>query len=141
MKMDTMKSTDNRIDVLLPSCNLDTVSDGRGGIFTWVPKDKIAEFNLLYFRTGKTRGNHFHPEFTEYFLVVQGEGIMVWKESPEAQEHVIHMGKGMCTRAPAGVIHAFYAMTEATCVSLLTKPWDDCDPPIVRSDILEPPPS
>lgn len=126
-----------KIKLLKPSCNLDTVRDGRGGIFTWVPEDKIAEFNMLYFLPGKTRGNHCHPEFIEYFLVVEGQGVMVTKDSEDAPEEVIHMSKGMCTRAPMGVAHAFYAITPVTAIAMLTKPWDECHPPIVRVNVMD----
>lgn len=67
-------------EILNPSCNLDTVTDGRGGIFTWLPKEPIVEYNMLYFRPGKTRGFDYHPEFVEYIQVVQGEGTMVVKK-------------------------------------------------------------
>jgi mannose-6-phosphate isomerase-like protein (cupin superfamily) len=126
-----------KIKILKPSCNLDTVRDGRGGIFTWVPEDKLAEFNMLYFLPGKTRGNHYHPEFNEYFLVVEGQGVMVTKDSEDAPEEVIHMSKGMCTRAPMGVAHAFYAITPVTAIAMLTKPWDECHPPIVRVNVID----
>ena len=36
------------IKILQPSCNLETVRDGRGGIFTWLPQEPIVEFNLLF---------------------------------------------------------------------------------------------
>ncbi len=127
-----------KIEILTPTRNLSTVRDGRGGIFTWVPQDKIAEFNILYFQPGKTRGNHYHPEFTEYFLVVEGSGVMVTKDSPEAPEEMIHMSKGMCTRNPMGVAHAFYAITPVTAVAMLTKPWDECNPPIIQMDVVDP---
>ena len=52
--------TIERID---PTCNLDTVKDGRGAIFTFIPKDPIMEFNLNIVKAGKVRGNHHHPEF------------------------------------------------------------------------------
>ena len=42
-----------KVEILRPTCNLDTVRDGRGGIFTWVPPEPIVEFNMLYFRPGK----------------------------------------------------------------------------------------
>lgn len=127
-----------KIEILKPTCNPATVRDGRGGIFTWMPRDKIAEFNLLYFRPGKTRGNHYHPEFNEYFLVVEGEGVMVTKDSKDAPEEVIHMSKGMCVRTPAGVPHTFYAITSVTVIAMLSKPWDECNPPIVRMDMINP---
>ena len=128
-----------KIKILQPTCNLLTVRDGRGGIFTWVPEDKLEEFNMLYFQPGKTRGNHFHPEFNEYFLVVEGQGVMVTKDSEDAPEEVIHMSKGMCVRTPKGTAHAFYAITPVTAVAMLSKTWDSCNPPIVRMDVLEPP--
>lgn len=129
-----------KIKLLTPSCNLDTVRDGRGGIFTWLPEHKLMEFNLLYFQPGRTRGNHSHPEFHEYFLVVEGQGVMVTKDSEDAPEEVIHMGKGMCSYNPIGVAHTFYAITPVTAVSLLSKPWDDCKQPIIQMNVLTPPP-
>jgi mannose-6-phosphate isomerase-like protein (cupin superfamily) len=125
-----------KIQILKPSCNIDTVSDGRGGIFTWLPEDPLVEFNMLYFQPGKTRGNHYHPEFIEYFLVVEGQGVMVTKDSDEAPEEVIHMSKGMCTRSPKGVAHAFYAITPVTAIAMLSKRWDDCHPPIVHVPLI-----
>lgn len=127
-----------KIEIIKPTCNLQTVRDGRGGIFSWVPQDKIAEFNLLYFRPGKTRGNHYHNEFNEYFLVVEGEGVMVTKDSQDTPEEVIHMSKGMCARTPVGVAHTFYAITSVTVIAMLSKPWDECKQPIVRMDVISP---
>ena len=137
----SMKETvrENRVEILLPSCNIETVRDGRGGIFTWVPRDPLMEFNMLYFQPGKTRGNHFHPEFNEYFLVVEGSGIMVWKAKETDPDNIIHMSKGMCARTPSGIAHAFYAITPVTAVAMLSKEWDKCDPPIIHRHVLEPP--
>ena len=38
-----------KFEILHPTCNLDTIKDQRGGIFTWLPKEPIVEFNMLYF--------------------------------------------------------------------------------------------
>lgn len=122
--------------VLHPSCNIKTLLDGRGGIFTWVTEDDIKEFNIVYFNKGITRGNHFHPEFVEYFLVVEGIGAMVYKEEKGTGKNVVHMSKGTCVRTPAGVAHAFHAITPVTAIALLTKPWDDCKSPVLHSDII-----
>jgi mannose-6-phosphate isomerase-like protein (cupin superfamily) len=125
-------------ELLHPTCNLDTLSDGRGGIFTWLPQDAIVEFNMLYFQPGKTRGNHYHPEFHEYFLVVEGEGAMVSRDTDApGGQRLIHMSKGMCVRTPIGVSHAFYAITSVTAIAMLSKRWDDCDPPIVREEMFQ----
>jgi mannose-6-phosphate isomerase-like protein (cupin superfamily) len=131
------KLSNERMELYFPSCNVDTVRDGRGGIFTWVPQDLIMEFNLLYFTPATTRGNHYHPEFTEYFLIVEGSGIAVTRDAPDMTERIIHLSKGNCIRTPAGVTHTIYAITPLTAVALLTKPWDDCKVPIVREDIFE----
>ncbi|MDO8618073.1 MAG: cupin domain-containing protein [Candidatus Uhrbacteria bacterium] len=126
-----------KIEHLVPSCNLETVRDGRGGIFTWLPKDPIVEFNILYFQPGKTRGHHYHPEFNEYFLVVEGSGVMVTRDSETEPEELIHMSRGSCTRTPIGVSHTFYAITPVTAVAMLSKRWDDCNPPIVQVEFLK----
>jgi mannose-6-phosphate isomerase-like protein (cupin superfamily) len=128
-----------KIEIFKSSCNVETLRDGRGGIFTWLPEEPIVEFNMLYFRPGAVRGHHFHPEFVEYFLIVEGSGAMVTQDSEEGPREVIHMSKGMCTRAPKGVPHAFYAITAVTAVAMLSKRWDDCSPPIVKLDLADPP--
>ena len=107
-----------KIKILHPSCNLDTVRDGRGGIFTWLPEDDIVEFN-------------------EYFLVVEGSGVMVTRDSENAPEELIHMSRGTCVRTPIGISHTFYAVTAVTAVALLSKRWDDCEKPIVRVEFLQ----
>ena len=43
------------IEVIQPFCNLETVKDGRGGIFTWLPKEPIVEFNLLFFKYNRSK--------------------------------------------------------------------------------------
>ena len=106
-------------EILSPACNLDTILDGRGGIFTWYPKEPIVEYNMLYFKPGKARGFHYHPEFTEYMLVVDGQGTMVVKK--EGEEKIIHLSKGIST--------------ELTIIAMLTKKWPDCDNPIIREEI------
>jgi len=126
-----------KAQLLIPSCNVETVRDGRGGIFTWVPQDKIAEFNLLYFTPGATRGHHYHPEFTEYFLVVDGSGVFVSRESAESKEEVIHLSRGSCVRVPQGTSHTIYAINNMTAIAMITKPWDDCNPPIEHVEFLK----
>ena len=124
------------IDVLSPTCNLTTIADGRGGIFTWLPSEPLLEFNMLYFKPGKVRGNHSHPEFVEYFLVVEGSGVMITRDT-EGKEISYHASKGTCFRTPPNTSHAFHAITNVTCIAMLTKPWDLCETPIIH-DALTP---
>jgi mannose-6-phosphate isomerase-like protein (cupin superfamily) len=134
--VDPAKKTYKNVEILRPTCNLDTVRDGRGGIFTWVPPEPIVEFNMLYFRPGKTRGFHYHPHFIEYLLVVDGSGVLVTREDAEDPdcEEFIHLSKGVCTRTVTNIYHTVYAITDMTIVAMLTKQWDHSDPPIIRVD-------
>ena len=122
--------------ILKPSCNLETIRDGRGAIFTWFPDEPILEFNMLYFRPGKTRGFHYHPHFKEYLLVVNGSGTLVTRTDAKdpKTESFVHLNKGTCTKTEKNIYHTVYAITQMTIVAMLTKRWDDCDPPIVRVD-------
>ena len=124
------------VKILYPECNLDTVRDGRGGIFTWIPEEPLLEFNMLYFNPGKVRGFHYHPHLVEYLLVVDGNGALVYRDDlkDKKNEKFIHLSKGMCTRADKNTYHTVHAITAMTIIAMLTKRWDDSDPPIVRVD-------
>ena len=124
------------IKILQPSCNLETVRDGRGGIFTWLPKEPIVEFNLLFFKPGKTRGFHYHPHFIEYLLCVDGNGVLVTRDdnNDPKTESAINLSKGVCTRAEKNSYHTVYSITEMTLVAMLTKQWDRSNPPIIKVD-------
>ena len=71
----------------------------------------------------------------EYFLVVQGRLLLVTYD--EELDKVVNMlaTTGMCFRTPIGTSHSFHAIDESTCISLLTKPWDDCKQYIVNSKV------
>ena len=124
-----------KIEEILPLCNLNTVKDGRGGIFTFIPKDPIVEFNYNIVKAGKVRGNHYHPEFDEYYILVSGQGVLVSKDGPEAEDEFIYLSPGHCTRTPKNTSHVFLAITDCTLIVLLTKKWDDCKQPIVHENL------
>lgn len=118
-----------------PSCNLNTIRDGRGAIFSFVPDQPIAEFTHQFIKAGKIRGNHCHPEFDEYILLVDGSGVEVEKDLETGEEHFIQMAKGECIYIPRGTYHVFLAITDCQSVSFLTKKWDDCKVPIQHSNL------
>ncbi|MBI1910238.1 MAG: cupin domain-containing protein [Deltaproteobacteria bacterium] len=127
-----------RIVKMEPQCNLTTIYDGRGGIFTWNPKDlPIVEWNFMYYSPGKVRGNHYHSEFDEYILVTFGNGVMVSRESDGAPEEFLYLGRGDCVYIPRNTPHAFQAITECTIASFLTKKWDDCEVPVLRKELIK----
>jgi mannose-6-phosphate isomerase-like protein (cupin superfamily) len=116
-----------------PRINLDTISDGRGAIFNWVPEHKIVEFNFMFYNKGIKRGNHYHPHFDEYMILTSGEGLSVSGKD----KHTIYMSKGICIYVPKGVSHVFHAITDCSAVSFLTKLWDESDPPIIHEELLK----
>ena len=120
---------------LIPSTNLNTIRDGRGGIFTFIPKDPIVEFNFNIIKAGKIRGNHFHPEFDEYFMVTSGEGVIVSMDLETGKENFIYLSKGHCTFTPKGTNHVFVAISDCEAIAMLTKKWDDCEKPIVHQNL------
>ena len=128
-------SFDMKSELIYPSCNIETIRDKRGGIFTWLPDEPIVEFNLLYFTPQATRGNHHHPHFNEYFIVVEGSGAMVYIDTETKEKHILHMSVGSCVKNPMGVSHAFYAITPCTTMAFLTKRWDLSEPPIIHDHV------
>ena len=123
-----------KIRKIEPECNLDTIRDGRGGIFTFYPKDPIVEWNFQFVNKGKIRGNHYHPEFDEYYLFTDGHAVVVSKDET-GKEEFLYASKGDCIHIPSGVPHVTYAVTDFNMVTFLTKKWNDCKTPIVHENM------
>ena len=118
-------------------CNLSTVRDGRGGIFTFYPHElPIVEWNLIFTRAGATRGFHYHEEFQEYSIITEGHGLYVSKHD-NGEAYSMKVSAGDCLTFPPYTPHALYAVTDMRLVAMLTKRWNDCDRPIVLVDIDE----
>ena len=133
----TQEKTKNKmnIKVIKPNCNLNTVKDGRGAIYSYVPDQPIMEWTHQYIHAGKIRGNHCHPEFDEYIMLVSGNGIEVEKNTETGEEHFVPMSEGTCIYVPRNTYHVFLAITDCKSVSFLTKAWDDCDEPIIHENL------
>jgi len=124
-----------KIKQFKPFCNLNTVKDGRGAIFSFVPNKPIVEWTHQFVKSGKIRGNHCHPEFDEYILLISGEGMEVEKDTETGEEEFFYMAKGQCVFIPSNTYHVFLAITDCESVSFLTKKWNDCDKPIVHENL------
>jgi len=120
---------------LEPRVYVDTLLDGRGGIFNWVPEHQIKEFNFLFWNKGADRGNHYHPHFHEYMMVTSGEGVSI--SGVEGNKKTIYLARGNCIYVPKGVTHVFHAITDCTAVSFLSEQWDESAPPIIHEEILK----
>ena len=123
------------IKIIKPECNLNTVKDGRGAIYSFVPDAPILEWTHQFIKSGKIRGNHCHPEFDEYILLVSGSGIEVEVDTESRKEHKYYMSKGTCVFIPRSTYHVFMAVTDCESVSFLTKKWDDCENPIIHENL------
>ena len=73
---------------IVADCNLNTIKDGRGAIFSYIPEQPIYEWTHQFIHKGKVRGNHCHPEFDEYYLLTSGEGVLVSKDSEDSDEEL-----------------------------------------------------
>lgn len=124
-----------RMKSFKPRCNLNTIRDGRGAIFSFVPDAPILEWTHQFIKAGKVRGNHYHPEFDEYILLVDGAGVEVEKDMETGAEAFLYMSKGECIYIPRATSHVFLAITDCQSVSFLTKRWDDCERPIVHQNL------
>lgn len=118
---------------VVPECNLVTLEDGRGGIFTYYPETPIVEWNLLFTKAGESRGFHFHKEFDEYVLITSGHGAYLGCDE-DGTEQVHKVAAGDCLHFPKRTPHTLRAITDMRMVALLTKRWDDCAEPLTRID-------
>ena len=123
------------IKLVTPTCNLNTIKDGRGAIFSYVPDMPIFEWTHQYIKAGKIRGNHCHPEFDEYIMLLNGAGVEVEKDVKSGEEYIFEMNKGTCIFIPRGTYHVFLAIMDCESISFLTKRWDDCSQPIILTNL------
>lgn len=123
-----------RIKKLRPESSLSTIRDGGGSVFTFFADKPLVEFNFVFINKGRIRGNHYHPEFDEFYLITSGNGVLVSK-SEDGKEKFLYAGKGDCFFLPKGTPHVFYGITDCTIISLLTKKWNDCALPIIHENL------
>lgn len=123
-----------RIIKLTPEINPLTVKDGRGIIQTFYPEiDSIVEWNYIVTLKGAVRGHHYHKEFDEYIMFVEGEGV--YTEITNRVELVTPVSAGDCIYLPQGVPHTFYPAADCKMIAMLTKKWNDCKEPITKVTI------
>lgn len=122
-----------KIQLLQPDIN-DNALDQRGAIFSFIPHDSIVEWCYIYTKPNNTRGHHYHKEFDEYIMLVEGEGIY-FELMENNQKRKIVVGPGTTIYVPRNTPHTFFPLTECKSVSFLTKKWNDCKEPITKIDM------
>jgi mannose-6-phosphate isomerase-like protein (cupin superfamily) len=123
---------DTNIVKLKPECNLMTLTDGRGGIFTFYPDKPVVEITPIFTNAGEARGFHYHKEFEEYVLVLSGHGVYIEERGEGNSNPFVKIGPGDCVQFKIGVSHTLRPITDMSMVALLTKKWNDCDEPITQ---------
>jgi mannose-6-phosphate isomerase-like protein (cupin superfamily) len=117
-----------KIKILTPNIG-DKAVDARGAIYSFIPNDVIVEFCYITTKSGVTRGHHYHKEFDEYIMLVEGEGIYLELLDDETIRKIV-IGPGQTIYLPRLTPHTFIPVTDCKSVSLLTKRWDHCEEPI-----------
>ena len=112
----------------------DKALDSRRVILSYLPKDPILEFVYIDTKVGTTRGHHYHKEFEEYIILVEGNGVYLCPQ-PDGSTEKILMGPGQAIHIPRNCPHTFVPFTDCKAISMLTKPWDQCKEPITRNSV------
>lgn len=112
--------------------NPDIFSDSRGTIRSFFPEENLVEYNLMITKKGDARGYHYHPHFIEYMLIVEGECLFKEYDNGNVSEIILKVGDSI--KIPIGTAHTFIALTDFKFVSMLTKRWNDSNPPIIKVD-------
>jgi uncharacterized RmlC-like cupin family protein len=123
-----------KIIKLDPDINPITVKDGRGIISTFYPQtEDIKEWSYIVTLKGSVRGHHYHKEFDEYIMFVEGSGVYT-ELTEDNQELVTPVATGDCIFIPKFVPHTFYPTSDSKAIALITKKWNDCNEPLTRVD-------
>jgi mannose-6-phosphate isomerase-like protein (cupin superfamily) len=120
------------IKKLKPIINISTLEDGRGGIYTFLPETiDIKEWSYIITLKGAERGKHYHKEFDEYIMFVEGSGVYL-EVDDNGLVDTMPVASGDCIFIPAYVGHTFKPNADCKAVALITKRWDNCKEPITR---------
>ena len=117
-----------------PEINPITLKDGRGGIFTYYPEqgDPVVEWSFIVTLKGSQRGHHYHKEFDEYIMFVEGNGVYL-ELRDDGTEVPTPVASGDCVYLPKNIAHTFIPMADCKMVAMITKKWNDCDEPITTA--------
>ncbi len=86
-------------------------NDVRGfGFFPWQggvedPREVVRTCHLFSILPGHTRGNHYHPGFTELLFTFHGTGVFTWEGAAGIMERPISDNHTL-VRIPPGISHA-----------------------------------
>jgi dTDP-4-dehydrorhamnose 3,5-epimerase-like enzyme len=110
--------------------------DDRGGLEGLVDFGEWRELNLVTSRAGAVRGNHFHEQATELFVILDGEIRIVVQRveggrlAGAAEERTVRAGDVVLVEPR--VVHTFHVLRDARWINVLSHRMDPAAPDIHR---------
>lgn len=86
---------------------------------------RLGEMHVVSLEPGAVRGNHVHPETTEWMLLCGGPMVVSWRADAGSEEAVINGASPALLEIPPGVAHAVRSDADRV-VYLLC--WSDGEP-------------
>jgi dTDP-4-dehydrorhamnose 3,5-epimerase-like enzyme len=82
--------------------------------------ETFGELYVLITKKGKVRGNHYHRQTTEWFIVVRGtmRCRLADVKTGERSEHILDAHRPSVLRAPPGIAHSLTGLSEAPALLL-----------------------
>lgn len=110
--MDMENSKQNEVGVQVQSYHLaEPHADERGWVlFPWKGIEGTIDpdtLHIVHVAPGATRGNHYHPQATEWICSIEGEGLLTWRSVDDGTVNELHLeAQRTCVRISPGVRHA-----------------------------------
>ncbi len=100
-------------------------SDGRGYIKGLINKGSWQELNMIFTINGVTRGNHYHKDIFELFIILEGSIDVVVQRVRNnkfyGKEYKYLVKNGDVFIIEPMVNHVFYVKTDAKWINALSK--------------------
>jgi oxalate decarboxylase/phosphoglucose isomerase-like protein (cupin superfamily) len=73
-----------------------------------MPFGALGDLHVVSIKPGKVRGNHYHPESTEWVLIFGGEARLIWRDLDDktAHETIVAGSETTLYRIPPKIEHA-----------------------------------
>jgi UDP-2-acetamido-2,6-beta-L-arabino-hexul-4-ose reductase len=96
-------------------------SDGRGSFTEFIKTADRGQVSINVSKVGVTKGNHFHHSKSEKFLVVSGQGVIMFRRvgSDEVFEYQVSGERLEVVDIPAGYVHSISNRGPADLVTVM----------------------
>lgn len=111
------------------------VSDLRGSITGLVNFGEWREFNLVKSNAGVSRGNHYHKQTEEGFIILEGRIQVVCQEVLSGIKQTHEVTSGDVFIISKMVCHQFIVIEPSVWINFLSEPMDSQNPDFYRLDI------